>query len=65
MTANSIFDFGDKIKLENIIFVSKSVNRQVLSLFHDSFAFLGNEHRYETYWSINDHLHISAIRAQM
>ena len=54
----NILKFGDKITLENIIFVSKSINRQVPSIFYDWFTFSGNLHRYVTCWSVSTHLHI-------
>ena len=34
-SSNNILKFGDKITLENILFVSKSINRQVPSTFND------------------------------
>ena len=34
-SSNNILKFGEKITLENILFVSKSINRQVLSIFYD------------------------------
>ena len=34
-SSNNFLKFGDKITLENIIFVSKSINRQVLSISYD------------------------------
>ena len=54
---NNILKFGDKITLENILFVNKSINRHSAShVFYDWCIFSGNLHRYETYWSVNDHL---------
>ena len=41
-STNNIFKFGDKITLENIIFVSKSIKRQVPSIFYEWFTFSGN-----------------------
>ena len=49
-SSNNILKFGDKITLENILFVSKSINKQVSSTFSDWFTFSGNLHRYETCW---------------
>ena len=49
-SSNNILKFGDKITLENIFFVSKSINKQVSSTFSDWFTFSGNLHRYETCW---------------
>ena len=47
-----ILKFGDKSTLENILFVNKSINRQVLPIFYDWFTFSGNLYRYKTWWSI-------------
>ena len=57
-SSNNILKFGDKITLENILFVSKSINTQVSSIFNDWFTFSGNLHRYETCWSATNHLNI-------
>ena len=63
-SSNKILKFGDKIKLENILFVSKSINRQVPSIFNDWFTFSGNLHRYETCWSATNHLNIPTFQTQ-
>ena len=55
---NNILKFTDKITLENILFVNKSINRQVPLIFYDWFTFSGDLHRYETCWSVTDHLNI-------
>ena len=55
---------GDKIILENIIFASKSINKQVPSIFYDWFTFSGNLHRYETCWSVTNHLNIPTFQTQ-
>ena len=52
----NILKFGDKITLENILFICKSINRQLPSIFYDWFTFSGNLHRYETFWSVTNHL---------
>ena len=57
-SSNNILKFGDKITLENILFISKSINRQVPSIFNDWFTFSRNLHRYETCWSATNHLNI-------
>ena len=54
--SNTILKFGGKITVENIIFVSKSTNRQVPSIFYDWFTVSGNLHRYGTCWSVTNHL---------
>ena len=54
--SNNILNFGDKITIENIIFVSKSISRLVTSIFNDWFTFSGKLHWYETCWSVTNHL---------
>ena len=56
--------FIDKITLENILFVNKSINRQVSLIFYDWFTFSGDLHRYETCGSVNDHLNIPTFWTQ-
>ena len=63
-SSNNILKFGDKITLENILFISKSINRQVPSIFNDWFTFSGNLHGYETCRSTTNHLNISTFRTQ-
>ena len=41
-SSNNILKVGGKITLENILFVSKCINRQVPSIFYDWFTFSGN-----------------------
>ena len=45
---NSILKFQDKICLENILLVSKSLNKLSPSLFHTWFSFFSDQHNYET-----------------
>ena len=61
---NNILKFIDKITLENKLFVNKSINRQVPPIFYDWFIFSGDLHRYETCWSVTDHLNIPTFRTQ-
>ena len=61
---NNILKFTDKITLENILFVNKSINRQVPPIFYDWFTFSGDLHRYETCWSVTDHLNIPIFWTQ-
>ena len=63
-SSNNILKFGDKITLENILFVSKSINRKVSSTFNDWFTFSEKVHRYETCWSATNHLNIPAFQTQ-
>ena len=62
--SNNILKLGDKITLENILFVSKSINRQDPSIFYNWFTFSGNLHRYETCWSVTNHLNVPTFRTQ-
>ena len=61
---NNILKFGDKITLENILFVNKSINRQVPPIFYDWLILSLNLHRYETCWSVNDHLNVPTFQTQ-
>ena len=63
-SSNIILKFGDKITLENIIFLRKSINMQVPSIFYDWFTFSGNSHRYDTCWSVTNYFNIPTFRNQ-
>ena len=63
-SSNNILKFGDKITLENILFVSKSIIRKVSSTFNDWFTFSEKVHRCETWWSATNHLNIPAFQTQ-
>ena len=63
-SSNNILKFGEKITLENILFISKSINRQVSSIFNDWFTFSGNLHKFETCWSAFNHLNIPTFGIQ-
>ena len=54
-SSNNILKFRDKITLKSILFVSKSINRQVPSIFYE---------RKENCWSIINHLNIPTFRTQ-
>ena len=45
---NSILKFQDKISIENILFVSKSLNNLSPSIFNTWFSFSSDQHNYET-----------------
>ena len=64
ISENNILKCGDKITLENICFVNKSISRQVPHIFYDWFTFSGNLHRYKTCLSVNDHLNIPTFWTQ-
>ena len=63
-SANNILKYGDKITLENILFVSKFINWQVFSIFNDSFTFSGNLHKYDCCWSVTNYLTITTFQIQ-
>ena len=56
--SNNILKFGDKITLENIISVSKSINRHVPSAFNYWFTFSEKLHWNEKCWLVTNHLNI-------
>ena len=51
-----VLKFEDKINLENILFISKSINNLLPSLFNNWFVFSSDTHKYNTSWSSNDKL---------
>ena len=61
---NNILNFIDKITLENILFLNKSINRHVPPIFYDWFIFSGDLHRYETCWSVTNHLNAPTFWTQ-
>ena len=63
-SSSNILKFGDKITLENIRFISRSINRQVHSIFNDWFTFSRNLHRYETCRLATNHLNIPTFQTQ-
>ena len=52
----SILRFKGKINLENILFISKSINNLLPSLFNSLFVFSSDTHKYYMSWSSNDKL---------
>ena len=52
----AVLKFKDKINLENILFISKSINNLLPSLFNNWFVFSSDTHKYNTSWSSNDKL---------
>ena len=52
----AVLKFKDKINLENISFISKSINNLSHSLFNNWFVFSSDTHKYNTSWSSNDKL---------
>ena len=55
---NSILKFQDKICLENILFVSKSLNNLSPPVFNTWFSFSSDQHNYETSSSTQGNLRI-------
>ena len=53
---SSILKFQDKIYLENILFVSKSLNNLSPSVFNTWFSFSSDQHNYETSGSTQGNL---------
>ena len=50
----AVLKFKDKINLENILFISKSINNLLPSLFNNWFVFSSDTHKYNTSWSSSD-----------
>ena len=50
----SVLKFKDMINLENILFISQSINNLLPSLFNNCFIFSSDTHNYNTSWSSND-----------
>ena len=63
-SGNNILKFIDKITLVTILFVNKSMNRQVPPILYDRFTFSEKLHRYETCWSVTDHLNMTTFWTQ-
>ena len=56
-SSNNILKFDNKIT-ENIIFIRKSINKQLPPIFNDWFTFSRNLHKYETSWLATNHVNI-------
>ena len=54
---SSILKFSDKVNFENTLFVHKSINNLLPSLFNNWFLFSSDQHNYETSWSSLGNLH--------
>ena len=57
--------FSDKVTLENTLFVSKSINNLLPSLFNDWFLFSSDQHNYETSCSSLGNLHKSSYKTNL
>ena len=62
-SSNNILKFDNKIT-ENIIFIRKSINKQLPPIFNDWFTFSRNLHKYETCWLATNHLNIPTFQIQ-
>ena len=58
----SVLKFKDKINLENILFINKSINNLLLSLFNNWFVFSSDTRKYNTSWFSNDKLQKHSYR---
>ena len=52
----AVLKFKEKINFENILFISKSINNLLCSLFNNWFVFSSDTHKYNTSWSSNNKL---------
>ena len=60
---DAVLKFKEKINLENTLFISKSINNLLPSLFNNWFVFSSDAHKYNTSWSSNDKLQKYSYRA--
>ena len=60
-SSNNILKFDEKITIENMLFVSKTINRQVTPIFYAWFTFSGNLDRDKTCWSVTNHLNVQTL----
>ena len=60
-----ILKFSDKFTLENTLFVSKSINNLLPSLFSDWFLFSSDQHNYETCCSSLDNLYKPSYKTNL
>ena len=63
-SSNNILKFDEKITIGNILFVSKTINRQVIPILYAWFTFSGNLHRDKTCWSLTNHLNVQTLWTQ-
>ena len=63
-SSKNILKIGDRITLHNIIFICNFISRQDPSVYYDWFTFSTNLHRYETCWSVTNHLNITTFRTK-
>ena len=58
----SVLKFKAKNNLENILFISKSINNLLTSLFNNWFVFNFDTHKHTNSWSSNDNLQKHSYR---
>ena len=61
----AVLKFKDKINLENILFISKSINNLLPSLFNNWFVFSSDTCKCNTSWSSYDKLQKYPYRTLM
>ena len=60
-----ILKFSDKVALGNTLFVSKSINNLLRSLFNGWFLFSSDQHNYERSWSSLGNLHKPSYKTNL
>ena len=58
----TVLKFKNKINLENILFISKSIKNVLSSLFNNWFVFSSDTHKCKTTWSSIDKLQKNSYR---
>ena len=59
-----LIKFPDKIPIENCLFISKSINFNLPSIFNHWYAFSSNSHNYETSSSSEGLLKVKTVNAK-
>ena len=62
---NFILKFSDKGKLESTLFLSKSINNLLPSLFNNWFLSSSDQHSFETSWSSVGNLHKPSYKTKI
>ena len=60
-----ILKFSDKVTLENTLFISKSINNLLTSLFNDWFLFSSDQHNYESSCSSLGNFHKPSYKTNL
>ena len=61
---NLTIKLPDKISVENCLFVSKSLNNQLLEVFNNCFVFSSDTHRFETLCSEKGMLKVKSFNTK-